>query len=204
MDPLAVGLARNKLIAASAACEQLQLATNYEETEFAWSAFLTASSTIYSKLEQGAKKSGKSLGWFGRKKKERKDDPLLRYLHFARNSDEHGIEHITHRDVPTIDGAAIGFTAEQFGKEVPLAIMRVDPKTNEPYGPEIPVTLRGPNIVLRAVSDTRFGDTCQPPDMHLGNRIALPTPQLIATLGLAYLTQMVNDAAELVAPEKTT
>jgi hypothetical protein len=56
------------------------------------------SSTIYSKLEQGAKGCGPSDAWFGRKKYDRKTDPLLRYIHHARNADEHGLEAVTSHD----------------------------------------------------------------------------------------------------------
>jgi len=43
---------------------------------------------------QGAKGYGRSEAWFGRKKKERRDDDLLKYMWQARNSDEHGIVEI--------------------------------------------------------------------------------------------------------------
>src|SRR5207249_4288002 len=102
MDPVALALAKNKLYVAAESNAKLQAATTYVDAELAWSAFIMAASTIYSKLEQGAKSSGKSQGWFGRKKKERRTDALLRYLHFARNSDEHGLEFGTYRNVPML------------------------------------------------------------------------------------------------------
>jgi hypothetical protein len=52
----------------------------------AWSDFLLATASIYFKLEQGAKGNGPSEGWYGRKKHERKADPLLSYLHRCEDS----------------------------------------------------------------------------------------------------------------------
>ena len=48
-------------------------------------------------LNKAAKVSGKASAWYGRVKKLRKDDPLLSYMHHARNSEEHGIEDTTKR-----------------------------------------------------------------------------------------------------------
>src|SRR5438132_1660188 len=97
MNSDAVSQSIVRLQKAKNAAERLEKAKSYEEAEDAWTDFLLAGSAIYSKLQQGAKSSSKSQAWFGIKKKERKDDELLRYIHHARNSDEHGIEHVTER-----------------------------------------------------------------------------------------------------------
>src|SRR5690606_27755019 len=113
MDPQAVEQAKIRLKKAETAIARLKSADSFEQAEDAWTDFLSATSTIYSKLEQGAKVNGKSSAWFGRKKKERKDDPLLRYLHYARNSDEHGVQRLVERrtkgDRPLFGGAPLKF-----------------------------------------------------------------------------------------------
>jgi hypothetical protein len=55
MDPAAVDQAKVRLQKAEKALQELQVATNYDEAESAWIDFLVAASTIYSKLQQGAK-----------------------------------------------------------------------------------------------------------------------------------------------------
>ncbi len=95
MQKSAVEQARRRLSTAKTAYHDYQSATNFEGKKQNWTLFLTALSTIYSKLEQGSKGSGKSQAWFGRRKRERKTDDLLSYLHHARNSDEHGLEEVT-------------------------------------------------------------------------------------------------------------
>jgi hypothetical protein len=94
MNADAIDQAKSRLSRAEKALAALSAAKAIEEAEAAWTDFLIAAATIYSKLEQGAKGSGRCEGWFGQKKKARKDDQLLRYLHFARNSNEHGIERV--------------------------------------------------------------------------------------------------------------
>jgi hypothetical protein len=76
-----------------------------EDIESGWSDFLTAAHRIYSKLEQGAKVTEVSKHWFEKKKYQRKTDPFLRYIHHARNVDEHGLTRVTEK---TAGGLALG------------------------------------------------------------------------------------------------
>jgi hypothetical protein len=55
--------------------------------------FLTSSHRVFSKLAAGAQ-AGKSSAWYGRIKRERKNDDLLAYMQQARHADEHGLEKI--------------------------------------------------------------------------------------------------------------
>lgn len=61
-------------------------------TRTAWANFLVAANGVYSKLEQGSKGHGPSEAWYARKNQERKTDETLRYIHQARNAEEHSIE----------------------------------------------------------------------------------------------------------------
>ncbi len=97
MNPIALEQTKDGLRRAERAMAALEAADSYQAAEDAWTDFLLPASSICSKLEQGTKAPSPSQGWFGRKKKERRDDPLLRYLHFAWNSDEHGVERVVSR-----------------------------------------------------------------------------------------------------------
>jgi hypothetical protein len=94
-DAIRHSLAR--LAKAREALQRLAAATTPDEAEVSWSDLLLAGNAIFSKLEQGSKVTGTAVGWFGRVKKTRKDDPLLSYMHHARNAEEHGIEDVTKR-----------------------------------------------------------------------------------------------------------
>jgi hypothetical protein len=197
MDKQAVEHANGRLRKAEKALEALKNADSYETAEEAWSDFLLAASTIYSKLEQGSKSKGTSAGWFGRKKKERKDDPVLRYLHHARNSDEHGIERVAERG---------GNAKDPFGKKLKFNERREyvigtsrDPKTGEITVHNMKAYLYGPSLQMIRVHDRRFGDHCDPPTQHLGHPIDLDDNSLVgvATLGLAYLKTLMVEAETL-------
>jgi hypothetical protein len=199
MDSQAVEQAKGRLQRADKALYALKTATNYDEAEEAWSDFLLAAATIYSKLEQGSKSNGTSSGWFGRKKKERKDDPLLRFLHHARNSDEHGIERVAERGGNPRDLGGKPLMFNEYREHVIQDIR--DPKTGEIKLQNIPAILHGPSLTMIRVHDRRFGDYCDPPTEHMGKTIELEDNSLIgvAALGLAHLSNLVAEAEKLVS-----
>lgn len=199
MNPAAITQAEARLEKAQRAFEVLQTTSDFAELESAWSDFLLACSGIYSKLEQGSKASPKSTGWFGRKKRERKNDQLLSYVHHARNSDEHGLETVTDRKpggvgINPSDGGALNITINPYGiprREGEIVILNHDPQ-NAPRVAVIPNSIR-----LKKVTDERFGDSFQPPDAHLGSPITDNSPSNVAKLALAYLTSLIADAKSL-------
>ena len=97
MELTAITMAADRLQMAEEALEDLKRAGDFRAAEKAWTSFLVAAGAFYSKLDQGTKGHGKSSVWFGLKKEQRRNDPVLRYLLFARNSNEHGIERVTER-----------------------------------------------------------------------------------------------------------
>jgi hypothetical protein len=196
MDAQAVEQAKGRFQRADKAFDALRTATNYDEAEDAWSDFLLAASTIYTKLEQGSKAKGSSAGWFGRKKKERKDDPLLSFLHHARNSDEHGIERVAERSGNQRDLGGKQLMFNEFREHVIKDIR--DGKTGEIKMENIPVMLHGPSLGMINVYDR--GIHYHPPTEHLGRVIDLEHNSLIgvAALGLAYFGELVAEAETLL------
>jgi hypothetical protein len=67
MDKAGLKAASECLTRAKAALEAMEGSEKLEDIESAWSDFLTAANRIFSKLEQGAKATEKSMGWFGQK-----------------------------------------------------------------------------------------------------------------------------------------
>jgi hypothetical protein len=194
MDPAAVDQAKVRLQKAEKALQELQVATNYDEAESAWIDFLVAASTIYSKLQQGAKPNATSRAWYDIKKTERKNDPLLRYLHQARNSEEHGIERVVARggnprDLP--DGRPL-----KFGERVAKKIQIYDKDNKTPMGEPMDAYLYGPSVGLVRVHDRRSNTHYDPPMQHLGQAISLDDNHIhgIGTIGLNYLKGIVAEA----------
>jgi hypothetical protein len=188
-----------RLQKAKVALSRLEATTDRAEIESAWSDLLLAASGIYSKLEQASKVSGKPKTWFGLKKKERKDDPLLSYAHHARNSDEHGIENIisvkekgsaTIRfrepyDPKKLEGLQISVGKDNRGNVV-VTSSNEDVASTKMYDTT--------QVVLDDVKDNRYGDTFQPPYEHLGQKVENQTPKDVGRLLVAYLETLIDSA----------
>lgn len=191
MNPAAIEQAKTRLQKAEKALADLNAAEYFDDAESAWSDFLLAASGIYSKLEQGAKGYAKSEPWFGAEKSLRKKDPLLRYIHFARNSDEHGIERVTDRSLANMN--------LKFNERHPMRAQRLDKETEQPVGDPFDVVVAGPTIKLVRVSDTRFGDFADPPETHLGRVVPFGSsfPHDVGKVALEYLRSMIARAEAL-------
>ncbi len=199
MDAQAVEQAKVRLKRAAKALEALKSAAGYEEAEEAWSDFLLAASTIYTKLEQGSKSNGKSAGWYGRKKNERRRDPLMRFLHQARNSDEHGIERVAERGGnprELFSGRKL-----KFNERIEYRIERDDGKPIGSNGEQFTMGwFYGPSLTMIRVHDRLHKDSCDPPTEHMGKPLERDDNSLIgvASLGLTYLRSLVAEAETLV------
>ncbi|QZD88643.1 hypothetical protein K3148_07105 [Qipengyuania aurantiaca] len=176
---------------AEKALTNLEASKALEEAEDAWSDFVSAASTIYSKLHQGSKTTGKSEAWYGRKATERKKDELLAYIHHARNSDEHSIAEIVKRAPGSIAVAGKGsyvFNGRIGGPNTNFTVKHV--------GGEPPrFDIRNPSIHLIPVKDR--GVVYAPPSTHLGNRIEGTSPLTVASLAFAYLSDLIEEARSL-------
>jgi hypothetical protein len=208
MHPNAVSQAKVRLQKAEAALARLETAKQLAPIEEAWSDFLIASGGIYSKLEQGAKGFGKSAAWFGKRKKERKDDSLLSYLHHARNSDEHGIDH----GVDTVHTSHVIWTKDAGGwvRQSTIHVSSEDDESDSRLSNEAKVTVYNDSgdeieskvfithsIKLLRVRDSRFGDSFEPPKTFLGDRVFDVTPLGVARLATPYLKRLILEAEAL-------
>ena len=197
----AVEKAQDHLALARRALDGLRIARTFREYEIAWSQFLIEAARIYTKLEAGSKNSGVSKSWFGRMKNERRTDPLLRYIRYARNSDEHGLEDITRR---TASGMIASFEPSDVVR-VSLSARRTeggsieikDMQLKTPGGGFTEVELIAPRIELMAAYDDRFHDSAAPPVNHLGRPIEDTSPLGVAELAIRFLERMIAEATQL-------
>jgi hypothetical protein len=88
----------DRIFKVRSAVAALRAADNADKIDAAWLEFLRSASRFYSTLKASSNASGKAKAWYGRQKNTRKRDPLLSYIHQARNAEEHGLRHITVRD----------------------------------------------------------------------------------------------------------
>jgi hypothetical protein len=177
--------------------ERIRLSTSFAETADAWSDFLLAASRIYSKFEQGVKGDNRAQNWFNLIKRERKKDELMRYIHFARNAEEHGLKKTS---------SNLGKVARVYSKDggpTDLSIFKIagDVKihsVSEKIGdrPFEERTIGGWESFARLerAHDDRYNDYCDPPKSHAGNLIYAITPLDAASGALTYLQNMIIGA----------
>lgn len=199
MDPKAIQQAEQRFSKAENAFERLCVASCSRTTQDAWSDFLSSASTVYSKLEQGAKTNGRSSAWFGQKKYERKSDPLLSYIHQARNSDEHGIEEVTQTRtqqhlVGEVGGLSVSVSTSDDGTFSDFVGVLPD-------GKRVPIsTYKSQTVRLVAVTNTRFGDTFDVPRSHFGEELPdVLDPAYVAGLAISYLKNLIDEARGLAS-----
>lgn len=182
-------MAADRLQMAEEALEDLKQAGDFRAAEKAWTSFLVAAGAFYSKLDQGAKGHGKSSVWFGLKKEQRRNDPVLRYLLFARNSNEHGIERVT-------EWKDAGWADVPFGQQHKTFIQRIDPDTSEPIGEPMRAFLYSQHLVAVTAWDRRYGTSCEPPRDGVGPDRDGAHPPDIAEVALEKLRDILEEAAQ--------
>lgn len=200
MKRVALQKATEHLELAKAAVDQMKQATNFNAYERAWSQFLSQASRIYNKIEQGAKGCNASEPWFGNKKHERRKDPLLSYIHHARDCEEHTIDHTA---AIAADGI-MGLMENDGDFSISCDVM-VDENGRQHYrnivakgpdGEDLPYELINAKLALLTVRDKRYGDKFAPPAMHRAHPIVDTTPRGVAQLALTYMEEMLNEAAQ--------
>ncbi|AMO71098.1 hypothetical protein [Sphingorhabdus sp. M41] len=163
-----------------------------------WVDFLTAWKGVYEQVKKASKTTPQEMQWFGGVSREKKTDPLLKYVFEARNDEEHGVG----RSALPHDGL-VKFPAKSY--EVSIASMRFDPETREItlYGPDgkpvyDPVKLSGPGVTLDPIT-ARDGRVIDPPESHLGESIN-PDVLSVATAALHYADKLVMVAEAMHTP----
>lgn len=166
MRPEGIAAAERELKRATRANRRLATATDLDEAEDAWVDFLTHANRVYLKLRAACHGQGVDWMWWRKMMDERRDDPLLAYVHHARNCDTHRLDESVER--------------------VPTGAHKVTvPGLGQVSTPEH----------LRALPVTDAGVQYLPPTEHFGVPIRYPQADTIAQLAHDYLEELVTAAA---------
>lgn len=168
-----------------------------------WLDFVIQWKGTYTKIQQAAKETPQETQWFGTVTKERKADPLLRYLFEARNDGEHPEEGLLPRHparhypqltkfVPDRDITNPKLAFDAKGRLVKVT----DQDGNDVggIGPTIPA-----ESILLEVTERDHTKKVPPPRSHLGQPME-PKPRLAAELGLRWLETLVAKAEAMHRP----
>ena len=174
---------------------------NSSEFQTHWLDFLIQWKGTYAKVQQAAKDTPQEIQWFGDVNRERRKDPLLRWLFEARNDGEHGTDISAKHNGP-------GFSFTMHGKEL---LLRVNADGSLYLGPVgKPVALDDGKVVEDVVIDPAESRllpvkefdgirTVPVPEFHLGEPIQ-PIPRVAAELGLKWLQSLVATAVAMFEP----
>lgn len=193
MDKKALDASLASLKKADTAVEAMNSAKKFGDLESAWADFLLAANRIFTKLEQGAKTNGTSQAWFGRKKHERKSDPLLNYIHHARNADEHTLASVTERTPPSV---ALGVGPGRWRFDGVIGGGPGDKMTVTALGGQVPGVSKFAEITPGKVHMVRVidrGDPYDPPKNADGSEMH---PREAAKLAFVHLKQIVEEAGK--------
>lgn len=198
----AIAKARQRHDDAGRARALIKATMDFDSLEARWSNFLTLGNGVYATLEKGARVSPQSLQWFGAKKRERRLDPLLNYLFQARHVAEHGISALLGRGPEIRRGERIDGSTKG---SIYLGGWSNDEgmfeKSENADGTELFTQVTPPDSVLLPIYNDKYDQTFPPPDIHLGTPLTSRSPLAIGSLWLAYLSGLIEEAAQL--PQRT-
>ncbi|MBD8549503.1 hypothetical protein [Sphingomonas sp. CFBP 8764] len=200
MKPEAVAIAESRLRSASRAYADLVEAQQDDEA-FAdiWFQFLSAWKSIWTTLEQGAKKADVSASWFEDKKSERATDMALSYMYTARNDEEHGLastvrasNSLGHKFKLNRDATSMQV---RYGQDGTCSLVDQDGNVCADL-----LAVRQPGLQLQAARVRIRGRwiIVEPPHEHRGQLIDI-APLSVALAVLTYADEMVNEARRLIA-----
>ena len=95
MRPEGIAAASRETKRAYRAYRRILTARSFEAADDAWVDFLNHAGKVYAKLKAACYGHPLDFGWYGKQLDERAKDPLLLYIHMARNCDTHRLEGIT-------------------------------------------------------------------------------------------------------------
>jgi hypothetical protein len=178
-----------ELVSASKAVDRMKAAENLEEFEDEWRIFLGAIEKCWVKAERACQPHrNKFQPWQGKYKKERKSDPLLKYLYHARHSDQHSVQEMLE---PKPASRTIGIGGP--GKSVYIDRLTIENgQITEYVGSEPLIVTDYPNRVelVSVLSSKRW---YRPPIKHKNIEIGWPAPITVAQLGLGYYLRFIED-----------
>jgi hypothetical protein len=178
--------------------EALSRAKKYEVSRRHWYEFLVSANSIFGVFEQGAKQGDDGdRDWFKARKQQRKDDPLLSYLHHARNADEHHVASVTELAKPRM----VMMAGEEKIAAVEDMVGNKGTFQNLQSGPADLTKVNGIRVYperAKLIKVTDSSGTYEPPVMHLGEALEENSPSEVAKLMTVYLEAMVADAQTLM------
>ncbi|HHQ4928184.1 TPA: hypothetical protein ACSP88_001591 [Aeromonas hydrophila] len=181
--------AKNELNTAIRACERMRTAQSMSELESEWRIYLSSIEKCWVKTERACQEfQNKFQPWQGKYKSIRKTDQLLKYLYHARHSDQHSIQEIIEPKPSTLI-SSIGEPGQNVSIRYLTTNLLGGIDNYQGSHPIITISLPARIEALPVLSSKKW---YEPPKKHLGKLIPLPTPIVIAELGISFYQEYIN------------
>lgn len=199
MAPEILAHAQKAQRAAENALVRMREAKSFPDFEEAWNDFLSTYGKVWTRLVAVCKANTKAATkWRGEQERIRKEDPLLRYLHHARNSDQHsvtdGIKHVPAQHSMQMPHGPGGVTVIN---HLSFSIINGVPEIHA-YDGNAPIILGYTPARLTLLPVTDKGVRYDPPSEHRGKPLTKLDPIAVAEMGVKFSAVMLDELRELV------
>lgn len=171
---------------------------DFDRYEEGWYLVLSELEKVWEKTKAaGTKLNTRFPPWFGEKKAERSQDPLLRFLYQARDADHHGIEQV---ESVKYDPPSVGYYVPGGGPQevyIEHAIIGYDGLVS--YRGDKPLARRENPGKIKLQRVVNRGNEFDPPNEHLGQPLRYTDPVFVAHTGIKWYEQLVREAETKVA-----
>ncbi len=182
---------KRELKIAKRAIENMKNAPNFETLEDEWRIYLNAIEKSWVKVERVCSPvHTKFQPWQGFYTKQRKKDPLLKYLKHARNSDQHSIQ-----ESMNTKSASRSMYIEG-GDSVHIDKLSIKNGNVTEYKGNKPLIIEDLPHRIELAPITDSGKLYQPPKVHLTKKILWSAPINVAELGLNYYLNFLAKVEE--------
>jgi hypothetical protein len=179
--------ARKELRLASESLAALRVATDHQKLDECWIKVLHNVERCWNKVRAAMKHNTKWNGWIERGRIEgmRTRDPLLAYLHQARDAEEHGLADITVKK-PGGLGINPANPGPLYIESLVIRNGRIELTSPQP----LRITVTPATIALSPVVNRNV--TYAVPTMHEGSPLAGTDPITVATAGIAFYSRTLD------------
>lgn len=181
------GAPRSELARAQVSANAIHTAQSFTEFNERWVGFLHHLERIWFKSEAHFGKSPKWNGWKGRYERDRKRDPLLRYLRNARGAEEHTI-------APLAANAAIRLMPSDSGSEMPNFTFEIGTDGNLQVKSDGPFNMVWHGGGAQLLDIVNRGVTYTVPSSHLGQKVNPSDLQQILAFALVFYRHFLDEA----------
>lgn len=182
--------AKAELKSAERAISTMKVAKTFEDFEESWKFFLISIEKCWTKIERAFQHKRNTFEpWQGQYKKLRKNDRLLRYIHHARNVDQHTVQEIVEH-IPGYNSIAVPVDGEVY-----IEKLETDGSVINYIGTKPPIiSLRPSRIELCRIKDR--GDWYNPPTRHLELNLSQRDPISVAQKGFEFYSKLLTEAEQ--------